>query len=176
MYEKRKMREAIPASFFFSGTAPGLPNSVFAASFPLCFLFIRLFGCPVPVFPCPVRFRARFSGFWPCGRPGSADDDGVYQPDARPAVDLFAERLPLVEEFRAQDTRLDPHVEDVVFEPQFGGQVGSPVADDCAPRVGQAAFGHFSGDVGAFEELLEQVTHEHGFRASHCRVVPFSTV
>lgn len=64
MYEKRKMREAIPASFFvFSGTAPGLPNSAFAASFPLCFLFIRLFGCPVPVFPVPGPFPGPLFGF-----------------------------------------------------------------------------------------------------------------
>ena len=58
-------------------------------------------------------------------------------------------------------------MEDVVFQPQFGGDLRGAVADDFAPRVGQFAFGDLRGDIGAFEELLQQVAHQHRFGPSH---------
>ena len=76
--------------------------------------------------------------------PDLPDDDGVDEPYARTAVYLLLERLALVEKFRAQDARLYAYVQDVLFEPQFGGDIRGAVADNLAPCVRQFALATFA--------------------------------
>ncbi len=82
-------------------------------------------------------------------------------------IDGIAQRIALIEKLRPQDARLDADIQNVPFQPQFGREVGRPIADDGPPRIRQFAFGDFRRDVGAFEELFEQVAHQQRFRPSH---------
>ena len=85
------------------------------------------------------------------------DNHGIDQPHARAAVDLLLERLALVEKFRAQDARLYAYVQDVLFEPQFGGDIRGAVADNLAPCVRQFAFGDFLGDVNTVDVTVSRL-------------------
>ena len=64
-------------------------------------------------------------------------------------VDFFLQGFALVEQFLPQDARLDAHVQDMPFEPQFGRQVGGPVAHDGAPGIGQFSLGYLGRYMGA---------------------------
>lgn len=46
------------------------------------------------------------------------DDDDIDQPDACPSVDLVAQGIPLVEELRTQDTRLELDVKHMIYQPE----------------------------------------------------------
>ena len=67
-------------------------------------------------------------------------------------------------------------MEDVIFESELGRLVGDAIAHHRAPCIGQLPFGHLGGDVGALEELLQQLAHQLCLGTSHGYSALFSQV
>ena len=95
------------------------------------------------------------------------NNHGIDQLYPRAGVDLLLEGGTLIEELLTQDTRTNTDVQDVIFEAKLGGLVRSTVPHNGSPCLGEFSFGNFGRDVGATEELFEQVAHQLGLGTSH---------